>query len=298
MLQPTPLACPQCGQSLARCAGLLRCAHCLEEFRQSSDDWFFSLAPHAPTQERSLLIHEDKVSNPKLITFGVGLNTAELRSVLASREPSVVVDVGCAGGDYYPVFGPYSQTYIGIEPSPITRERRLGAPPPDNVVLVHNDPLARLPLVGSSADMVTFLASYDHIPNRLEVLAQSWDALKPGGALLICMTNYGFWAKRALNQAMGRQMARREDDHYCVHDPETLTAEVSAICPGATLCECRADFMYVPNTPLRFLYKSYAALSATNRILKMAVHGMLGQRRAGSGMICVFEKPAGTALSI
>lgn len=284
------IACPTCDGGMTACPGLLQCQKCGREVRQSSEDWFFSLRDALPAQGRSLLVNEERSANPWIVTFGAGVNSGELQGALAKCQPNSLVDIGCAGGDYYAVLKDQVGFYYGLEPSPIPDARKLRSRPPDNVILVHNDPAEPLPIGACSTDMVTFLASYDHIPNRLEVLRQAWQSLRPGGHLLVCMTNYGFWAKRVLNAVFKRRMALHAHEHYCVHDPSTLHAEVTANCSGATMSDCRADYTYIPNTPFTWLYRNRTLLAAVNRVLRAAIHGALGCERAGSTMICVFRK--------
>ena len=220
------------------------------------------------------------------------MNSAVLQRVLATCNPENVVDIGCGGGDYSFVLQGHLHFYYGLEPSPIPKGRVLEERPANNVVLIHTDPAKPLPLVAASAGMVMFLASYDHVPNRAQVLQQAWAAVKPGGYLLINMTNYGFWAKRILNCLVHGRVARHEDEHFCVHDPDTLEAEVLANCPGAERFTCHADYIWVPNSPLTVLYRSRRLLQGANFFLRCCIHDLLRQRNAGAVMICVFRKQA------
>lgn len=284
------IVCSSCGGGMIAHTRLLQCQECGREVSQTLEDWFYMFTEGLPKQGRSLLVHEQPMTNPWITRFAVDLNISELQTVLARYRPNSVVDVGCGGGEYSEALAGQYRSYYGLEPSPIPENRRLSHRPPENVILIRNDPARPLPIRKGSVDMVMFIASYDHIPNRTQVLLQAWNALKPGGHLLVNMTNYGFWAKRALGSVLRRPVARHEHEHYCVHDPSTLDAEVAANCSGATMSDCRADYMYVPNTPLTWLYRSKSVLKAANWLLRTALYRILGCEHWGSPMICVFQK--------
>lgn len=291
-LTPLVLVCPDCQASLVRDdSGPLICATCTRKFERSKQDWFYYFYDGLPEQDRSLLVHMDPRRNLRLEEFFENLSRIELRAVFASFDHTSVLDIGCGASDAWRYFAaPF--LYYGLEPSPVPERLRYREPPPDHVLHIHNDPTQRLPVAAASITMATYLASYDHIPNREEVLLEVWESLKIGGHVVIYMTNYGFWAKRLLNTILRRQVVKHEPDHYCVHSPETLEAEVVSVCPGARLVDCRADYFWIPNTRLSFLYRSDFMMRLLNSTLRIILGGILRRRNAGTVMICTFEKMA------
>jgi len=236
-----------------------------------------------------LLMHAEPSGNLYLEKFFENISDIQLRAVFASFDQTSVLDIGCGASKAWRYFAePFH--YYGLEPSPVPERLRYREPPPDHVTLIHNDPARPLPVAPASFTVATYLASYDHVPNREEVLRQVWDSLKVGGHLVIYMTNYGFWAKRLLNTILRRQVVKHEPEHYCVHSPETLQAEVISLCPGARIVDCRADYFWIPNTPFSFLYRSDFLLRLVNSILRILLRGILRRRNAGTVMICAFEK--------
>jgi SAM-dependent methyltransferase len=225
-----------------------------------------------------------------MTSFSVGIVAAGLRRAIKACDPNTVLDIGCGSGWYSFSLRDCYTTYIGLEPSDIPQDRRLCEAPPRNVLLVHNDPVKPLPVADASIEMALFLASYDHIPNRRGMLEEVWRVLRPGGFILITMTNYGFWAKRLLNVLSGQQLAKAEHDHFCVHDPRTLEEEVLEF-TGAKLVRCDADDIYLPNSRLRLLYRSQFLLGIFNRGLRFLVHDVLACSNSGSTMTLVFQKP-------
>jgi SAM-dependent methyltransferase len=212
------------------------------------------LYDHAPLQDRSLLSDEEPILNPAMTSFAVAMTTQTIREALRKCKPNTLLDIGCGDGGYSEALSDLYTSYLGLEPSEIPAPKRLRNPPGENVILVHNDPSKPLPVAKNSVDLVMFLASYDHIPNRKEVVAQAWEALKPFGFLLITMTNYSFWAKRLLNFVLGREVAKQEHDHFCVHDPKTLANEILSSARIGEVFWCQADNIYIPNSSATIFY--------------------------------------------
>ena len=288
----TPLTCPACAECI--CAqsdrSELVCPACGRVFAVSSLDGFYALYDLAPMQNRSLLSDEEPILNPAMTSFGVSLTVRTIREALRKCRPDTVLDIGCGNGGYAEALSGLYTSYLGLEPSVIPASKRMGKPLGENVILVHNDPSKPLPVTKNSFDLVMFLASYDHIPNRDEVVAQAWDAVKPFGFMLITMTNYGFWAKRLLNFALGREVAKQEHDHYCVHSPRTLEAEVLSNGRIGEVFWCEADNIYIPNSRAHILYRSRLVLTIANWLLHHTVNSFLRKKHAGSTMTVVFRK--------
>jgi SAM-dependent methyltransferase len=269
---------------------VLRCSRCRSQYTMDTADGFFSFQQGAAGQDRSLLVHEVPASNPHMIAFGWPINATHLRAAVSNFEPQTILDIGCGNGGFYDTLKDLCTSYYGLGPSPIPEVRRCRLRPSQDRTLVHNDPHRSLPVAKGLVDMVLFLASYDHIPNRTEVLREAWRTVKPGRHMLINMTNYGFWAKRLANKICGKRSLRHEEEHFCVHDPRSLTREVCTNLDGAKLVLCDADYMHVPNSPFRMFYRSKTILRVANWLLRVVIHDWLRRSECGSVLICVFHK--------
>ena len=274
VVQPKELCCEKCNRSFPR-----------------GGDFFYDLATVSATQERSLLIHEFPTANPDMTRWGWAKNAVRLRKCLSTIKPSVVLDMGCGNGGFYSTLAGLYDYYHGFEPSPVPQERVLPTAPPPNVFLMHNAPSSPLPVSDSSVDVAMFLASYDHIPNRGEVVSDTWRCLKPGGHLLINMTNYGFWAKQLACFVAGRRVFTQAHEHFCVHDPDSLVAEIKNTVGVIAECMYEADYSFVPNLRVPVLYRSSTVLAGANATLRFLIHVCLRQSNVGSPMIVAVRKP-------
>lgn len=288
----TPLTCPACGECIRIPSDRseLVCPACGRVFAINPLDGFYALYDLAPIQNRSLLSDEEPILNPAMTSFGVSLTVRTIREALRKCRPNTVLDIGCGNGGYAEALSSLYTSYLGLEPSVIPASKRISKPLGENVILVHNDPSRPLPVKKNSCDLVMFLASYDHIPNRNEMVAQAWDAVKPFGFMLITMTNYSFWAKRMLNFVLGREVAKQEHDHYCVHTPSTLEAEVLSNGRIGEVFWCEADNIYIPNSRAQILYQSRLVLTVANWLLRHTVTSFLRKKHAGSTMTVVLRK--------
>jgi SAM-dependent methyltransferase len=291
----TILECPTCrgpivsiGQGAER---VLRCSFCSKQYRIDAAEGFFCFNRELAAQERSLLVHQEPDKNPYMTAFVWPINAARLQQAVRKCRPHTILDIGCGSGEFFGMFKDLCTLYYGLEPSSIPQNRRLPLLT-DRQTLIHHDPEHHLPVADSSVDMALFLASYDHIPNRIEVLRDAWRTVRPGGYLLIYMTNYSFWVKRLVNVVTGRQLFKYEEEHFCVHDPRSLTTEVCTAAPGVQPFLCDSDFMFIPNSPLHALYRSTAALKAVNWLLRLVIHSGLHLSDSGSTLISVFQKEA------
>lgn len=292
------LTCPQCDKGIIhRVNGpgnCLLCSTCYSIFQQDSHDFFYDFRSGSPKQDRSLLIHEigDTYANSILRRFVFNVVTNHLRKAVSLCNPNRILDVGCGNGAYAYVLDGLFLEYYGLEPSDIPRGRRLTSPTKSNVTLVHHDVDKPLPIKDTSVDLVSFISSYDHIPNIKAVLSDVWNKLKPGGFLLIAMTNYFFWAKRLVNFISRRKLFKQLREHHCTHSPYSLIQEVRSIEPKAEPFYIDADFLYIPNVPkyLSFLYFNYRLTAIQNVVIGFVVKTALGVKRSGSTMIIILQK--------
>lgn len=300
--QNTILICPSCGAGeLARESGpgpgpRLVCSKCTFSVEADPGTGFFDLRLGGKPQGHTLLIHEEEdfYANDRFMKFVVEENSAQLRQVIQECRPTEVLDIGCGNGDYGALFGGTGSFYCGLEPSDIPRRKSKSvAEFLESRLLVHNDPSKPLPVKKESVNLVTLLASYDHLPDRKTVIQDAWSKLKPGGYLLVNMTNYGFWLKRLINRVTDGSHFRHEDEHFCVHDPESLSAEIRSFVPEAEVFIERAGYVCIPNAPksASFVYFSKKWIRGLNSVIKSALAKVLRLRSSGSMMIVVFRKP-------
>lgn len=295
MITNTVLSCPRGHRALLSIHddGAV-CPTCGTAYPRNGRTGFYDLRTTAPMQHRSLLIHEAEtsVSQTPFFRAAWAANAAELRHVLGQRPPGVVLDIGCGGGGFASDLAGLYQIYYGLEPSDIPQARVRELRTDLSMVLAHNDPAKMLPLATGSVDSAMLLASYDHIPDLGLVLRPAWDALVPGGRLLINMTNYGFWAKRLLNWLTRKPRWQHVEDHFRVHSPTSLIEEVGTSLPDAGVDRIVADYWYLPRPPsvIASLIPPFAVMTL-DALLKVTVRSIFRKKNAGSTMIVVFKKP-------
>ena len=92
------------------------------------------------------------------------------------------------------------------------------------------------------------IGSYDHIPDgqRAGMVAESARILKPGGALVVCMTNDGAWYWRLLRFLGQGHRIHQGPEHHCAHDAASLAREISQAAAFATASVCGNGF-FLPN---------------------------------------------------
>ena len=124
-------------------------------------------------------------------------------------------------------------------------------------------------------------------------MLQAWGKLRPGGHLLINMTNYGYWLKSLANRVRGAEHFKHEHEHFCVHSAESLPTEILGIVPGAKLIHLDSDYRHLPNLPrkLSFLYFHALWIDIANLLARTLVVDICRIRNRGAVMIAVFQKP-------
>jgi ubiquinone/menaquinone biosynthesis C-methylase UbiE len=133
-------------------------------------------------------------------------------------RPLDLVDVGCAHADFEAYVKPHLKSYTGVEPS--------RALLPKNISRGKNFRLLRgtaekLPLKAASADFVLIKEVLDHCFDPLAVLKEARRVLRPGGELLITLTNDRAWYKRLMPASAARIKAGQHDHLYFFH-PEMV----------------------------------------------------------------------------
>ena len=112
-------------------------------------------------------------------------------SLLATRAPGRLLDVGSGRGDLGVVFGRLGWRVTGIEPSPqaVAEARQRG-------VETEEGTLTATPPREGGYDAVVFNHSLEHVVEPLEDLSVALELLQPGGLVLITLPNFGSWQAR------------------------------------------------------------------------------------------------------
>lgn len=302
--------CPKCDSEMRQSVenNILKCETCKTLF-PLLDDGFFDLREKGVLQERSLLIQEKPVTYNNAFgdcMFSTFIDSMSdvLDTILVTTAKSVstmnILDIGCGNGYYSRLFKKYRCHYYGLEPStiPPNRVMSLESISESSVTLLHYSPEKGLPVVDNNFDVALLVASYDHIPNRIDVLREIVRKIKAEGRLVIIMTNQDFWLRTILRRILRDPTYGSHDaEHFCEHDPRTLIAEVVSSCKEINRDSIAvvADFFALPNLGKRFsfLYFSTAFVKHMNRMLcgiLRIVYKTLKLSDYGSSMIVVFQK--------
>ena len=104
-----------------------------------------------------------------------------------------LVDVGCAHADFEGFVRPHLRSYTGIEPSKalLPKDRSHG-----KAFRLKRGTAEKLPLPAASADALLLKEVLDHCYDPSKVLAEAARVLRPGGWVLITLTNDHAWYKR------------------------------------------------------------------------------------------------------
>jgi SAM-dependent methyltransferase len=292
------LRCPACAApslqigSVATVDAVIRCDNCNFKRDRSPVTGFFDLRLSPPQQERSLLAHELPLpGTAKFRSRVYSANRAMMRQVVRDLRPTTTMDVGCGPGGWGTELRDVCGAYYGLEPSDIPLERTHTSARTTQT-LIQYDLDRPVPVQDASVDLLSFIASYDHIPDPGSVLPEFWAKVRPGGHLLINMTNYGTWAKTLINALTHGQRFKHAEGHFRVHSPTTLISEVSSILPDSTAVRVEADYWLAPNIPgpVGRLYVMPGVIRASNAGLKLLINRGLHMRNAGTIMIVAFQK--------
>jgi SAM-dependent methyltransferase len=126
-----------------------------------------------------------------------------------------LVDVGCAHADFEAFVRPHLRSYTGIEPSQalLPKDRSQG-----KAFRLKRGQAERLPLPKASADALLLKEVLDHCYDPAKVLAEAARVLRPGGWVLITLTNDHAWYKR-LFPGWARGIKAKQDDHLNFFEP-------------------------------------------------------------------------------
>lgn len=296
------LQCPVCKKSVPTIMRqesdknenkFLYCASCLKKFHRDEENSFFQFF-EKECKSKGTFMTESEVNfytNQKFKELCVNYLNSNLKQALKKYGKKIIVDVGCGNGKYaYNLNGLYCR-YYGLEPFRISRNLAIDSSRlPENAMLLQYDTTEGLPIRDNSADIITFLASYDHVPNVKNTINNVYKKLKKDGYLLVLCSNYNFWVKQSINHLLGKKMFQHQNIHFNVYSPASLIKEVKSFSDFKVEC-VKADFFFLPNLPkeINFIYFSKKLMIFINFLLKYFLK-MLSVKNAGSGMIVVFKK--------
>lgn len=275
---------------------ICRCTDCNSVWVRNTNDCFYDFSGGGVNQDKGLLIQQEDLyfyTSQKFRRLCLDISFNAVRDTLRKYTPKTVLDIGCGAGGYGVSMPELYDHYYGLEPSPIPAGETMHPLETDKITLIHYNPDRPLPIYDNSVDMVTFIASYDHIPDPGTVVKETWAKLKPGGHFMILMTNHGFWAKKLIKIfAKNSSLVHNPEEHFRSHDPESLDAEIKGFLPEAKLEYADANIILVPRLPkiLAFLYFSKYLLLSVNYLLKIFCGDVLKNKNLGSVMIVLFKK--------
>lgn len=140
-----------------------------------------------------------------------------------------LVDVGCAHADFEVWARPSLCSYTGIEPSKalLPKDRSEG-----QAFRLKRGQAEKLPLPAACADAVLLKEVLDHCWGPEKVLAEAARVLRPGGLVLVTLTNDFAWYKKLL-PAWAARIKAGQDDHLNFFHPDW----VARLLKGAGLAE-------------------------------------------------------------
>jgi ubiquinone/menaquinone biosynthesis C-methylase UbiE len=187
-----------------------------------------------------------------------------------------LVDVGCAHADFEAFARPALRSYTGIEPSKalLPKDRSEG-----KAFRLKRGQAEKLPLPAASADALLLKEVLDHCYDPAKVLAEAARVLRPGGWVLITLTNDQAWYKRLL-PGWAQRIKSGQDDHLNFFDP----AWVARLLEGAGLEALGADDSHYLRLPYRVEEPlgrlpqplSRGVIAATDAIGSLTLPGMGG----------------------
>lgn len=132
-----------------------------------------------------------------------------------------LVDVGCAHADFEAFARPALASYTGIEPSRalLPKDRSEG-----RAFRLLRGQAEKLPLPANSADVILLKEVLDHCWGPAEVLAEAKRVLRPGGLVLITLTNDRAWYKLCFPRWAARIKAGQADEHINFFHPDQVAA--------------------------------------------------------------------------
>jgi SAM-dependent methyltransferase len=182
-----------------------------------------------------------------------------------SNTPGRLLDVGCGDGRFLAAMQTQGWTVEGLETDPVAAglaRRRTGA-------TIHETYLENAPIAGGTFDMVSLLHVLEHVPDPRETLTVAWNALRPGGTLVLALPNVGCMESEIFGVVWYPLDLPR---HYWGFTPHTLT-RLAEECGYAVTGLRYFPFLFAPQS-LRYIIKGAGSGSGAN----------VGTRNEGGGL--------------
>jgi SAM-dependent methyltransferase len=97
---------------------------------------------------------------------------SEINRLIAGRKDLHVLDVGCGGKPYFPLFAPYAEEYVGVD--------AVDGAAVDDVAVAEE-----LPYEDASFDVVVCTQVLEHVDEPARALSEIARVLKPGGVTFL-----------------------------------------------------------------------------------------------------------------
>ncbi len=243
---------------------------------------------HGSTGERVTMTDDDVVSmaDREGSHWWFSAKRGLVTDVLADLDPrSRVVDVGAGGGALVGDLRALGHRAWALDLSPVTA-RRSRAEHGDALGVVSD--AARLPLRPGAADAITSLDVIEHLDDDVEALEGFYEALRPGGRLVVTVPAYE-WAWSEHDARLGHRRRYDADGLRRVLEGagftvDRLTHFHSWLVPPAVV---------VRRTPLGRLVGDQEAASEGGPVMARALGGLTRLERAVLGRV---DLPVGLSL--
>jgi ubiquinone/menaquinone biosynthesis C-methylase UbiE len=133
-------------------------------------------------------------------------------------RPLDLLDVGCAHADFYDYAKSSLASYTGVEPSKALLPKNLKK---GKTWQLLRGQAEKLPLKAASVDAVLLKEVLDHCYDPQAVINEAQRVLRPGGLLLVSLTNDYAWYKRLL-PGMATRIKSGQHDHLFFFHPEQV----------------------------------------------------------------------------
>ena len=137
-------------------------------------------------------------------------------AAVSDTAPRRALDVGCGDGRFLAQLASRGWEVEGLETDPVAAElarKRTGG-------TIHEAPLEEITLPQNAFGLVSILHVLEHVPEPRETLTAAWNALAPGGTLLIAVPNVNCLEARVFRSCWYPLDLPR---HYWGFAPRTLT---------------------------------------------------------------------------
>jgi SAM-dependent methyltransferase len=212
-----------------------------------------------------------------------------LESAFAGRIKPLLVYLGCGRGDYWGFLSTRAAakgwSYLGVEPSAeqlAHRERR------DYTLGLIQAAAENPPLCDMCADAVLMKEMLDHCWDPPTVFRETHRLLKPGGVLLVTLTNDRSWFKRFM-PGVNRRLKQKQKDHFHFLGPQDLE-RLALEARFDTVSVDTYNHLKLP----RFLEKATDLFGAEAQNALLAATDSFGRRigpLSGGGMMLAARRP-------